>query len=552
MSSRQAAPSKPDTAKAPPRALSQEPAIEPAPASAPTPEAEPNAKALTATPGSQLPHVCPACGGRYPGDFKVCPRDATPLEDAPADEDPLIGSTIAESYEIVRVLGEGAMGRVYEARHTRLANKRYAVKMLHSDLAREPAVVARFQREAEAVSALEHPNIVSVFDVSATADGRPFIVQELLGGIELGEHVDRVGRMPPGQAVNIVRQITRALGAAHERGIIHRDVKPENVILLGDPAAPVVKVLDFGISKVAEEGSALTKTGMVIGTPAYMAPEQARGDKVDARADIYATGAILYRLLTGRKPYEGLDPIATLSAVLSEDPPRPRSVAAGVPEALEVVVQRAMAREPAERLASMAELDAELAPFDARPSLAPGPSPSPRAVDPASKTLLASGGPRAAAAAEAARVARRARPTLVAVTLVGLLALLGLLLDGVMSAIRLVVDDAAPTVAEIALAGIVSLGLLMAPAILWIRWVVRSAWTSTPRAMELAARARGTLVAGAGTYAGATLLVRLFESIGRRAPAGIAWPGWALLITVVSCTAALVAWFGPRMLRRGS
>src|SRR5690606_29680281 len=126
----------------------------------------------------------PICGSRYPADFRVCPRDASPLEDAPVDEDPLIGSTLGESYAIVRVIGEGGMGRVYEAHHTRLHKKRYAVKMLHQELARQPEVVTRFQREAEAASALSHPNIVGVYDVNVTRDGRPFIVGELLEGVE--------------------------------------------------------------------------------------------------------------------------------------------------------------------------------------------------------------------------------------------------------------------------------------------------------------------------------------------------------------------------------
>lgn len=495
---------------------------------------------------SQVPNVCPTCGGRYPADFRVCPKDATPLEDAPASDDPLIGSTIAESYEIVRVLGEGAMGKVYEAKHTRLP-KRYAIKMLHADLAREPAVVARFQREAEAASALEHPNVVNVFDVSITEDGRPFIVQELLTGVELGEYLERVGRLSPGQAANIVRQIARALGAAHARGIIHRDVKPENVYLLGELNAPMVKVLDFGISKVAEEGSALTKTGFVIGTPAYMAPEQARGDKVDARADVYAAGAILYRALTGRKPYEGLDPIATLSAVLSEDPPRLRSVQHDVPEALELVVQRAMARSPAERLPTMADLDNDLAVFDARPSLLPGESLSPRPVDPAARTLLA--GPRAVAAAEAARQAKRARPTLVINTLVGLVALLALLVDAVLAAIRITMSEGPPSVPQMALAGIVSMGLLIAPVVLWVRWLMRSAWKSTPRAMEIAQRTGSALVAAAATYAVVTVCIRLFESLVMREPAGVGGAGWALLSVALACLATIVAWFGPRFFK---
>jgi serine/threonine protein kinase len=307
------------------------------------------------------PRVCPACGGRYPADFRVCPRDATPLEDAPDDEDPLLGQVLAGSYEVLRVIGEGGMGKVYEARHSRLHNKRFAVKVLHGELARQPEVVTRFQREAEAASVLTHPNVVGVFDVNVSQDGAPYIVAELLEGEEFGDYLDRVGKLPVPEAVRVVRQVCRALGAAHAQGIVHRDVKPENVFLVGQGG--MVKVLDFGISKVGDS-QGLTQTGTVMGTPDYMAPEQARGDRVDARADVYALGAILYRALTGRKPFQGLDPMAVLTAVLTEEPPRPSTIESGIPLALELIVQRAMSKNPAERYQSMDDLDRELAAFD--------------------------------------------------------------------------------------------------------------------------------------------------------------------------------------------
>src|SRR5689334_23071467 len=144
---------------------------------------------------TDIPKRCPACSGRYPADFRVCPRDATPLEDAPADEDPLVGSVLSDSYEILRVIGEGGMGCVYEAAHCRLRNRHFAIKVLHHELARQPEVVSRFQREAEAASALMHPNVVEVYDVNRTPDGRPYLVAELLEGEDLGQHLDRVGRL---------------------------------------------------------------------------------------------------------------------------------------------------------------------------------------------------------------------------------------------------------------------------------------------------------------------------------------------------------------------
>jgi len=251
------------------------------------------------------------------------------------------------------------MGRVYEARHTRLHTKRFAVKLLHHELARQPEVVTRFQREAEAASVLTHPNVVGVYDVNTSADGRPYIVAEMLEGEELGNYLERLGKLPVVEAVHIVRQVCRALGAAHAHGIVHRDVKPENVFLAGPSAT--VKVLDFGISKVAENSDGLTKTGTVMGTPDYMAPEQARGDRVDARADIYAVGAILYRALTGRKPFDGMDPMAILTAVLTQEPERPSTLEPSIPLSLELIVQRTMAKSPAERFATMEALEQALA-----------------------------------------------------------------------------------------------------------------------------------------------------------------------------------------------
>src|SRR4051812_677295 len=316
---------------------------------------------------SSLAKVCPTCGVHYPAEFKVCPRDATELVDADSseDRDELVGQTLSQTYTLLRVIGEGGMGRVYEARHTRIGSKRFAIKMLHPEYARQPEVLTRFQREAEAAAAIHSPYVVDVYDVDRTADGRPFIVGEFLEGKEFANYLDEVTKMAVPPAVRVVRQICKALATAHEKGVVHRDMKPENVFLTGDPALPVAKVIDFGISKHGDSpGTALTKTGMIMGTPSYMAPEQARGERVDHLADVYAVGAILYCALTGQRPFDRGDPTATLTAVLIEDPPRPRSIEASIPDSLEMVIQRAMAKRPQDRYANMAELEAELAPWD--------------------------------------------------------------------------------------------------------------------------------------------------------------------------------------------
>jgi serine/threonine-protein kinase len=217
-----------------------------------------------------LVKVCPTCGLRYPAEFKVCPRDATELGDAQeaGETDDMVGKTIAATYTIARVLGEGGMGRVYEARHTRIGGKRFAIKMLHPEFTRQPEVLSRFQREAEAAATIDSPHVVDVFDVDRTADGRAFLVAEYLDGKEFAIYLEETGKMPVGSAVRIVRQICKALVAAHEKGVVHRDMKPENVFLVGDPAQPMAKVIDFGISKLDDRpGTALTKTGMIMGTP---------------------------------------------------------------------------------------------------------------------------------------------------------------------------------------------------------------------------------------------------------------------------------------------
>jgi hypothetical protein len=492
---------------------------------------------------------CPSCDRRFPAAFKVCPHDATPLEDAPDDEDPMIGAVLGGSYEVVRMVGEGGMGRVYEARHQRLPGKHFAVKLLHPDLARQPDVVTRFQREAEASSVLSHPNVVHVFDVSSTLDGRPYIVAELLHGEELGSHLDRVGSMEIPAAAHVMRQICAALGAAHAAGIVHRDVKPENVFLTGE--GRLVKVLDFGISKVGDNKDGLTKTGTVMGTPDYMAPEQARGDKVDARADVYAAGAILYRAVTGKKPFEGLDPMATLTAVLTQEPPRPSEVNPRVPLAFELVIQRAMAKSPTERFQNMAELDSALMPFDLqeqRISLVPnaptGDAASRQAVATARTVLRPTPATmQSASMQEAARAVKLARPGLVFFTLLGGLWLLACVLVTVASSMRMVRGGADLSQSEAIMSLVGALGTLAAPAVLWIRHISREIWPSTPRAIETQQRLRRTVLYSAAAAGIAALVAQLFEVVVWRSGSGLARPGWALFVIGVAVLFAVATWF---------
>jgi serine/threonine protein kinase len=493
--------------------------------------------AVEVPPGAKR---CPTCSQRFPQDFRVCPRDATELEAAPEDDDPLLGTVLGESYELVRVIGEGGMGRVYEARHKRLHSKRFAIKMLHADLARQPDVVSRFQREAEATSVLTHVNVVGVIDVNRAPDGRPYIVAELLEGEMLAAYLERKRSLSVSDAVQICRQVCSALAAAHERGIVHRDIKPENVFLIGQGNRRTVKVLDFGISRVAEGPGTLTKTGMVMGTPAYMPPEQARGARVDHRADIYAVGAVLYEALTGKRPFDGSDLMATLAAVLSQEPERPCTLNAALPPALEMTIQRAMAKQPGERHRTMQELDAELAAFDpSQPTTAAPTDDSPTVPITAVRLSAASVDPSAAA--------RRARLHIVLLSIFAAVWSIGGLLDAATSGIRWARGTLTLSPTELVLTCVGTLALLIAPSIAWVRYVKQRIWPSTPRAVELVGSLRGILVATFVTYAAGSLMVRLTEAVVNDDLSAVSWPGWAVLLFTAANLAGVATWFYERL-----
>jgi serine/threonine-protein kinase len=465
------------------------------------------------------------------------PKMRTWMGEAIDDEDELVGSTLGGNYLIERVLGEGGMGRVYLATHTRIAGKRFAIKTLHLEYLRHGEAVTRFRREAEAAASIASPNVVGVYDVDKTPDGRPFIVCEYLEGIELGELLDRHGRLPVDVAVRIVRQVCSALAAAHDKGVVHRDIKPENVFLVGDPREPTAKVLDFGISRLDDSaGKSITRTGFVMGTPGYMAPEQARGERVDHRADVYAVGALLYATLTGKAPFDRDDPNATLVAVLTEEPQRPRSIEPSIPEHLELVVQKSMARERDVRYQSMGDLAEALAPYDRGEPL-----PGRGALWGAQ---AGSAGDRAARVAptivgEASREARDARPWLVTLALAALVAVAML----VVSATRGLVRAAG---GELGALGWTVLWLTVAmaaatPSFLVVRRVHREVWSNTPRVLELTSALRVPLVAGALAYGAAALLVRFVEDVLLGRPAGHAWPVWDTVLLVIAAATAMAA-----------
>jgi len=270
----------------------------------------------------------------------------------------MLSKVLGGSYRLVRLIGSGGMGAVYEAEHLRLP-KRFAVKVLHRQAAFDPEVVQRFRREAEIASSLGSAFIVEVIDFNVDVDGSPYIVMALLKGENLADRVKKTGPMSPAKAARVVEQIAGALQAAHDKGIVHRDLKPQNIFMVptGD-GHEVVKLLDFGISKVLHSASLRTNQGSVFGTPLYMSPEQALGqtDKIDARTDVYALGVILYEILAGKQPHTGTNVAELIFKVLNETPKPLSSVAPGIGEDVSSVVAAAMAKKPEERFQTIRAL----------------------------------------------------------------------------------------------------------------------------------------------------------------------------------------------------
>jgi beta-lactam-binding protein with PASTA domain len=265
------------------------------------------------------------------------------------------GELIGDRYELGRQLGAGGMARVYLG-HDRLLDRQVAVKVLSEPYASDPQFVERFRREASAAAGLNHPNIVAVYD-RGEADGSYYIVMEYLKGPDLKQVIRSRAPLPPLEAIDNAQQILAALGAAHKRDVVHRDVKPQNVLVAEDGH---LKVTDFGIARAGAE-SDMTEAGSVIGTAQYLSPEQARGDDVTAASDCYAVGIVLYEMLTGRVPFDGGPPVAVAMKQISDEPVSPRIVEPSVPRELEAVVLRALAKRPSERYRTAEEMSRALA-----------------------------------------------------------------------------------------------------------------------------------------------------------------------------------------------
>lgn len=305
---------------------------------------------------------CPQCGKEYQDANTLCPADGTVLE---KETDDLIGQTLASKYRVEELINKGGMGAVYRGTHV-LMDKTVAIKVLHPALAADDTIVARFSREARAASRISHPHALNVTDFGEDEGGIVFLVMEYLRGKTLKEVIHEDGPLPLPRAVEIIRQICGALETAHAEGVVHRDLKSDNIMLVevsggGDWA----KVLDFGIAKITEkvgQDPALTAPNLIIGTPQYMSPEQcSQAAELDARSDIYSLGIILYEMLAGHVPFTGESPTAIMMQHLQDAPPSILEERKDLPVEVDHVITRALAKLPADRFQTVSELSDSLA-----------------------------------------------------------------------------------------------------------------------------------------------------------------------------------------------
>ena len=305
---------------------------------------------------------CPRCRRSFEDGVRFCPVDGALVTQAVAD--PNLDRVLMGQFELREIAGRGAMGTVYRA-YQRTMDRVVAVKILRSEIVKEPGVLRRFLREARAAARLQHPNIVTVHMVGETEDGVPYLVMEHIDGVSLEAICEAQGPQPLPRVLGFGRQIAAALSEAHSLGIVHRDLKPANILITDRSRTPdLVKVLDFGIAKLINteaDQSMMTADGTIFGTPHYIAPEQASGGDVDHRVDLYSLGCILFRLATGVLPFEGTQSMQVVLKHLREEPPRPRTIDAQIPQALEDLIlaclQKSRNRRPDDAEQVIASLD---------------------------------------------------------------------------------------------------------------------------------------------------------------------------------------------------
>ena len=301
--------------------------------------------------------VCPQCGTEYPANARFCEIDGTALRSAAGSED-LIGSIVADRYHVLKKLGEGGMGQVYLVEHVKMGRKS-ALKVMHPGMVKDVDAISRFNREAANASRISHPNVASVYDFGETPDGIIYLAMEFVDGPPLTSVIEQHGALPAKRAAEIVRQTSEALAVAHDMGIVHRDLKPDNIMIARTrDLADLVKVVDFGIAKAAgNTAQNVTKTGLVVGTPEYMSPEQLAGDKLDGRSDIYSLGLVAFNMLTGQLPFPASSAQESMIMRLTDKPKALSDMRPDVswPADVQAVMDKALERDASLRYQSATE-----------------------------------------------------------------------------------------------------------------------------------------------------------------------------------------------------
>ncbi len=316
--------------------------------------------------------ICPVCSTEYPDDVKFCPNDGQTLRSAGPASD-LVGQVVADRYHVVKKLGEGGMGQVYLAEHVKMG-RRSAIKVMNPSMVHDPDAVARFNREASNASRITHPNVCAIYDFGETPDGLIYLAMEFIEGEPLTDLIEREGALPVPRAAAIFLQTADALQAAHDLGIVHRDLKPDNIMLSRRKGGgDTVKVVDFGIAKAVggnEAGQKVTKTGLVVGTPEFMSPEQLSGDTLDGRSDLYSLALVFFRMLSGKLPFEATSVQETMIKRLTDEPTKLAEARPDLsfPAGLQPVLDAALARTPTERYQTVAKFAADVAAVTGRPT----------------------------------------------------------------------------------------------------------------------------------------------------------------------------------------
>ncbi|MBI3457588.1 MAG: protein kinase [Candidatus Rokubacteria bacterium] len=305
---------------------------------------------------------CPRCRKTYDEGVQVCPEDGAALSAGPP-LDPIVAAALSADYRILSCLGSGGMGTVFLAEQIRVGNRKVALKVLHRRFSEDEEFMGRFENEAASTGRINHPNVITIYESKRASDGSLYIAMELVEGESLTERLRKGGRLPLNEAVEITSQCCKALQAAHRVGIVHRDIKPDNIMLTRDSdGALLVKILDFGIAKL-KDSSGHTVTGSVLGTPAYMSYEQASGlssEKLDGRSDIYSLGVVAYTMLVGHPPFRADTPVGYITKHLTAAPPPLRAERADLSAAVEAAVMRALEKDRDRRYQTAAEFAAAL------------------------------------------------------------------------------------------------------------------------------------------------------------------------------------------------